>query len=245
MSYRPGLRYNHLSMGRRSLGVVVLAAGRGRRMGTSTPKPYLPLYGRPILVYSLEKFSRSPLVSEIVLVIHPDDRRLLREILAEHPYRGIKVVVGGERRQDSALAGVRAIRSEWVAVHDVVRPLFSLELLGRVFEAACSNRAAIPALPLQETIKAVGPEGYVVGEADRERLYLVQTPQCFERPLLEHSLKSAHKRRRYFTDEAGAVLAMGGVRPKVIPGEVQNIKITTPADLRWAERLLEAGLGED
>jgi len=233
-------------MEHRSLGVVVLAAGRGRRMETSIPKPYLPLRGKPILVYSLEKFSRSPLVSEVVVVIHPDDRKLLQaEILDEYPYSGIKVVIGGERRQDSALAGVRAVRSEWVAVHDGARPLFSLGLFERVFEAASLHRAAIPAIPVQETLKAVGPEGYVLGEADRERLHLVQTPQCFERPLLEHSLKSAHKRRRYFTDEAGAVLAMGGVRPKVVPGEVQNIKITTPADLKWAEALLEAGLIED
>jgi len=212
-------------------------------MGTPVPKPYLLLGGKPILSYSIEKFSQSPLISEIVLVIHPDDRKRLEGLLKGYAAPPeIEVVLGGEHRQESALVGVRAIRSRWVAVHDGARPLFTLGLLERVFEAARRHRAALPALPVQETVKTVDPEGYVLGEVEREPLRLARTPQCFERELLLRSLQEAQKKQRRFTDEAGAVLAMGGVRARVVPGEVQNIKITRPEDLRLAEALLEAGL---
>jgi 2-C-methyl-D-erythritol 4-phosphate cytidylyltransferase len=227
-----------------TLGVVVLAAGRGKRMGKPIPKAYLPLQGKPILYYCLERLCKSSLVSEIVVVVHPDDRSLLQSQITEaFPLRKeLKVALGGEQRQDSSRAGVQATYSRWIAVHDGVRPFFSLQLLEAVFAAARVHRAVIPALPLRETVHSVDPEGFIVSQGSRQMLHLAQTPQCFERELLEHSLNEAHRQRRYFTDEAGAVLAMGGVRAKIVPGEPQNIKITTPWELKMAEALLEKGL---
>ncbi|OGF56853.1 MAG: hypothetical protein A2Z21_08705 [Candidatus Fraserbacteria bacterium RBG_16_55_9] len=178
------------------------------------------------------------------MVIHPEDRSLLQsKILDAFSFdKKIQVALGGKHRQDSARSGVRAIRSKWVAVHDGVRPFFSLKLLTAVFEATRAHRAAIPALPVQETIKSVNEESFAHREVDREAIYLAQTPQCFERELLVHSLEKAHQEQRYFTDEAGAVLAMSGVGAKIVLGEKQNIKITTPWDLKLAEALLEKGL---
>lgn len=210
-------------------------------MGAPLPKPYLNLGGRPIVWYSLEKFSHSALIEEIVVVIHPEDRGLLRsQVLDLYAFeKEIKVVLGGEQRQDSARAGVREISCEWVAVHDAARPLFSLELLERVFEAARVHRAALPAISVRETVKSVDDKGLVISDIDRGTLKLAQTPQCFERALLLQALEDAHRMGRYFTDEAGAVLAMCGVRPFVVEGEEKNIKITTPEDLRLAEALLD------
>lgn len=213
-------------------------------MGASVPKAYLPLCGKPILWYSLDRFSKDSLVSEIVVVINSDDDSLLQaNVLGAYSFeKEIRVVEGGEHRQESSHAGVRAARSKWVAVHDGARPLFSLELLKAVFEVARAYRAAVPALRVHETVKSVDSEGFAVDEVDRETLYLAQTPQCFERDLLVQALDEAHQQGRYFTDEAGAVLAMSGVRSKIVPGEEQNIKITTPWDLRLVEALLEKDL---
>lgn len=213
-------------------------------MGMSIPKAYLPLQGKPILHYSLEKLSKSSLVTEIVIVVHPEDRELLQsQVLDVFPSnKQLQVVFGGERRQDSSRAGVQATLAKWVAVHDGVRPFFSQSLLELVFSAAQVHRGAIPALPIPETVKSVDNEDFVAGEVSREMLHLAQTPQCFERELLQRSLEAAHQQKRYFTDEAGAVLAMSGVRAKIVSGEGQNIKITTPWDLKLAEALLEKGL---
>jgi len=213
-------------------------------MGRPIPKAYLLLRGKPILYYSLEKFSTSSLVSEIVVVIHSEDRPLLQSnVLDAYSFeKELRVVLGGEHRQDSSLAGVQATRSRWVAVHDGARPFVSLQLLEAVFEAARTHRAALPTLPIQETVKSVDSERLIAGEVSREMLSFAQTPQCFERELLQRSLEAAHQQKRYFTDEAGAVLAMSGVRAKIVPGEGQNIKITTPWDLQLAEALLEKGL---
>jgi 2-C-methyl-D-erythritol 4-phosphate cytidylyltransferase len=231
-----------------TLSAVVLAAGRGQRMKQPVSKVYLPLGGRPVLSYSLEKFIRCEHVEEIVLVIRPEDEERLRsDVLDALPFaledvKTVKVVPGGERRQDSAQAGVRAARGEWVAVHDGARPFFSLRLLDSLFEAARAHRAAIPTLPLKDSVHTLNEEGFVVQPLKREGLHIAQTPQCFERLLLERALEEAEERGLAFTDEAAAVLAMEGVRAIAVPGEEQNIKITTPWDLQLAEALLRAGL---
>lgn len=226
------------------VGVVVLAAGRGLRMGSDTPKAYLSLGGKPILQYSLETFDASPRVGEIVLVVHPDDQAILQERVldAYEPAAQLKVVYGGEHRQDSTQAGVRAVRSPWVAVHDAARPFASDALFVRVIETAETYRAALPSVPIAETVKTIDDASFALGDVEREALQLAQTPQCFEQLLLDRSLDDAERDRRYFTDEAGVVLATSGIKSRVVPGEATNIKITTPQDLALAEALLDAGL---
>lgn len=226
------------------VGVVLLAAGRGLRMGADTPKAYLSLGGKPILQYGLETFDASSLVSEIVLVIHPDDqRRLEGELLdAYEPECRLKIVYGGEHRQDSTQAGVRAVRSPWVAVHDAVRPFVSDALFASVAEAAETYRAAVPAMSIPETVKSIDDDSFALGDVDRATLQLAQTPQCFEQLLLDRSLDDAERQGRYFTDEAGVVLATSGIKSRVVPGETTNVKITTPQDLALAEAMLDAGL---
>ncbi len=226
------------------VGAVLLAAGRGLRMGADTPKAYLSLGEKPMLQHSLETFDASSLIGEIVVVIHPDDQALLDgDVLGRHaPESHLKVIYGGAHRQESVQAGVRAVRSPWVAVHDTARPFVSDALLASVIEAAETYRAGLPAVPISDTVKTVDDDGFALGDVDREALHLAQTPQCFEQLLLDRSLDDAERAGRTFTDESGVVLAMSGIKSRIVPGEATNLKVTTPRDLALAEAMLHAGL---
>ncbi len=226
------------------VGAVLLAAGRGRRMGADTPKAYLPLGSKPILQHGLERFDASPLIGELVVVIHPDDQATLDEhVLGRYePETHVKVIYGDAHRQDSVQAGVRAVRTPWVAVHDTARPFVSDALLASVIEAAETYRAALPAVPITDTVKTLDEDAFALGDVDRDTLQLAQTPQCFEQLLLDRSLDDAEREGRTFTDEAGVVLAMSGIKSRVVPGDTTNLKLTTPRDLALAEAMLDAGL---
>lgn len=210
-------------------------------MGQITPKAFLLLEHKPVLLYSIDLLARVEYVDEIIIVVHPEDRQHLEnKVLSSLSVKKrIHVVEGGAQRQDSSLSGVRATTSSWVAVHDAARPLFSSQLLDRVYRAAQEAQAAIPTLPVTESLRLVSKESLITTDVNRENLHLVQTPQCFARELLLRSLEQVCAERRYFTDEAGAVLAISGVRAKAVPGERANLKITLPEDLEWAEALLK------
>jgi len=222
------------------IGAVVLAAGRSERMGRS--KPYLPLNGKPVLLHSLERFDRSPLIDELAIVVRRgEEGRLRGEVLDRYHFqKEIEVVIGGRERQDSALAGVRALSegTELVLIHDGARPFFSNELLTKLVKAASAHGAAVPGLPARETIRGFDEQGFSLEELDRARLFRVQTPQCFSYTILRRSLEEACAQGRYFTDDAGAVAAFSGVKAKLVLGEERNIKITTPLDLKLAAVLV-------
>lgn len=219
------------------IAAVVLAAGKGTRLGSKTPKPYLLINNRPILLYSLGKFDQCPQIDAIVTVVNEDDVGLFKsEILDKHNFKKeLKLVVGGAHRQDSARAGVRALEADLILIHDGVRPFFSLKLINELIEAAKQHGAAVPALKVKDTVRQLDCGGSLESELDRERLVLIQTPQCFSYSLLRYALDEAAKSSAYFTDEAGAVWAIGGVKPVLVEGEEQNIKITTAFDLKLAE----------
>lgn len=219
------------------ISAVLLAAGRGTRLKNSTPKVYLSLCKKPILNYSLECLARCDAIAEIIVVIHPDDIHLFQKA-APQLAKPMKAVYGGAQRQDSALAGVRAATGEHVLVHDAARPLASLELIERVIEAMISHGAAAPVLPSSDSLKRVS-EGFIAAEVNRAEFVQVQTPQGFRRELLLASLDRARRENRYFSDDAGAVLTMSGMRVKTVEGDPLNIKITTTADLKLAELLVQ------
>jgi len=206
-------------------------------MGQS--KPYLLLDGRPILLHSLERFDRSSLVDELVVVVRGGEEGRFNPGYY-HFQKPVKVAIGGRERQDSALAGVRVLSEQLdlVLIHDGARPFFSNNLLERLIEAATEYGAAVPGLPARETIRGFDGEGFSTEELDRSRLFRVQTPQCFSYKILRRSLEEATAQGRYFTDDAGAVAAFSGVRAKLVPGEERNIKIATPLDLELAAALV-------
>lgn len=222
------------------VSAVVLAAGRGARLNNSLPKAYIELNGRALLSYSLEQFARCAQISEIIVVVHSDDKELWHRSV-ELPQKSIRIVYGGTERQDSALAGARAATGEYLLIHDAARPLVSLELIARVIAATKTYGAAVPALPVSDSLKRV-QGNQIIENIDREQFVCVQTPQGVQRDLLLRALKQACAEDRYFTDEAGALLAILGARAKVVAGDERNIKITTQRDLEIASCWLCSGL---
>lgn len=217
---------------------ILVAAGRGARMGAPRPKAFLLLGGRPLLLRAAEAFEALPEVEAIVAVVPAGEQRAARDLLA--PLRKVAAVVaGGETRQDSVRAGMGALPAAFdgiVLVHDAARALVEPSLISAVVRAAAEAGAAIPVLPLVDTIKRVR-DGAVRETLDRSELAAAQTPQGVRRALLEEALARAVRDGVTVTDEALAVERLGG-RVAAVAGSPRNLKITTPHDLRWAEQVL-------
>lgn len=218
------------------VSALVAAAGTGRRFGRA--KQFAVLRGRPVLEWALEAFQTHEEVDEIVLVL-PDEREGGRYRARFAKIAG--VVRGGETRQDSVRQGFRAIdaaKTGLVLVHDGARPLVDPGLIHRVIAAARESGAAVPAVPLEDTIKEVRG-GRVVGTVDRSSLVRAQTPQGFLPALLHQALEAAGRDGFSGTDEA-MLLERLGIPVMRVEGDPRNIKITTPLDLKIAEALLDA-----
>lgn len=216
------------------VAAIIVAAGEGRRFGS--PKQFALLGGRSVLEWSLAAFQDNPRVGEIVLVL-PDEVLGARYAAAFAKVRG--VVRGGARRQDSVLAGLSRLdrsRTDIVLVHDGARPLVPAALIRRIVREAAAHGAAVPALPLEDTVKE-GADGRVVRTVDRSSLYRIQTPQGFAFEILEEAFRRAGEDGFTGTDDASLVERLG--KPVVIvEGDPRNIKITTLLDLKWAEGFL-------
>ena len=221
---------------------VVPAAGAGKRLGGACPKQFLPLAGRPLLTRTLMVLEVTPQVHAVVVVCPPGGEAETRCACVE-PYGLAKVaavVSGGAQRQDSVAAGVAEaakLGAQWLVIHDAARPLARPELFARVLEAAAQTGAAIAAVPAADTVKQAGPDDLAEATLDRSKLWLVQTPQVFERGLLERALAQAAQDGYYATDEAGLVERLGE-KVKLVMGSRDNLKVTTPEDLALAQGLL-------
>ena len=217
---------------------ILVAAGRGERMGAGRPKAFLGLAGQPLLLTAALVFERAPSVGALVAVVPADEIDEARGLLA--PLRKLRAVVaGGRRRQDSVIEGLKQAPDGFdgiVLVHDAARPLVEVSLVEAVVAAAVNSGAALPVLALVDTIKRVR-DGRVVETLDRSELGAAQTPQGFRMALLVEAYEAAFRDRVTLTDEAMAVERIG--RPvTAVPGSARNRKITTPDDLAWAESVL-------
>jgi 2-C-methyl-D-erythritol 4-phosphate cytidylyltransferase len=207
-------------------------------MGAGRPKAFLGLAGEALLRRAARAFAAAPAVEAIVAVVPEAEIGAARELLSgmEKP---VQVVAGGERRQDSVLAGLKQAPDAFdgiVLVHDAARPLVPPDLIEDVARLAAAQGAAIPLVPLLDTIKRV-EDGQVVGTLDRATLGAAQTPQGFRFALLVRAYEEAFRDRVTLTDEAMAVERLGQAIASV-PGSLRNRKLTTPEDLAWAEALL-------
>jgi 2-C-methyl-D-erythritol 4-phosphate cytidylyltransferase len=216
------------------VAAIVVAAGEGRRFGA--PKQFALLGGRSVLEWSLAAFESCARVGEIVLVL-PDEALGPKYAGAFPKVRA--VVRGGARRQDSVLAGLGRLdrhRTDIVLVHDGARPLVSDALIRRVAREAAAHGAAVPALPVEDTVKEAA-DGRIIRTVDRARLFRVQTPQGFVYDVLEEAFLLAGRDGFTGTDDASLVERTG--RPVVLTeGDPRNIKITTLEDMKWAEEFL-------
>jgi 2-C-methyl-D-erythritol 4-phosphate cytidylyltransferase len=217
---------------------ILVAAGRGERMGAKQPKAFLDLGGQPLLLRAALAFDDAPSVQLVVAVVPEDELEAARSFLGKLQ-TSIVVVPGGRRRQDSVLEGLKQVPGGFggvVLVHDAARPLVDVRLIEDVVRAAEDEGAALPVLPVVDTIKRLR-EGRVTETLDREGLGAAQTPQGFRFDLLVSAYEAAFRDQVTVTDEAMAVERLGAP-VRVVRGSPRNRKITTPEDLAWAEALV-------
>ncbi|TMJ02603.1 MAG: bifunctional 2-C-methyl-D-erythritol 4-phosphate cytidylyltransferase/2-C-methyl-D-erythritol 2,4-cyclodiphosphate synthase [Alphaproteobacteria bacterium] len=225
------------------VAAVVVAAGRGTRAGLDYPKQYKVMGGSPMVRESLRVFSTHPEVDLVLPVIHPDDG--VRFAAAAEGLAAAEPVPGAATRQGSVRAGLEALSTKApaiVLVHDAARPFTSAALVSRAIAAAAKSGAAVPGLPVTDTVKLVDGDGGVAATLNRAALRTVQTPQAFAYPaLLDAHRRAAAQGREDFPDDA-ALAEWAGLKVAVFEGEPGNIKMTTPDDFARAERDVHAGL---
>ncbi|MCL1943487.1 MAG: 2-C-methyl-D-erythritol 4-phosphate cytidylyltransferase [Candidatus Azobacteroides sp.] len=217
--------------------VLVMAGGKGLRMGNDVPKQFLPLNGKPVLMHTLEAFYRYDSDIGLILVL-PDEQREYWVSLCE-AYSFVvphSVTGGGETRFHSVKNGLEFVENGGlVAVHDGVRPFVSTEVIAECFRVAENDHAVIPVIDVVETIRKI--EGDSSRTVDRNAYKLVQTPQIFQTDLLKKAYEQPYTEA--FTDDASVVEASGKTI-RLVPGNRENIKITTPFDLLIGEAILKA-----
>ncbi|WP_456619076.1 bifunctional 2-C-methyl-D-erythritol 4-phosphate cytidylyltransferase/2-C-methyl-D-erythritol 2,4-cyclodiphosphate synthase [Bradyrhizobium sp. P5_C12] len=225
--------------------VVLVAAGRGLRAGAGGPKQYRSIGGQPVIYRAMEAFSRHADVSAVQPVVNPDDSAMFTAAVA-----GLKhepPTSGGATRQASVLAGLEALakhKPDIVLIHDAARPFVSEGVISRAIEAASRTGAAIPVVPVTDTIKVTGANGDVEDTPDRSRLRIAQTPQSFRFDvILEAHRRAAKDGRSDFTDDA-AIAEWAGLTVATFEGDVANMKLTTPEDFVREEARLASLLGD-
>jgi 2-C-methyl-D-erythritol 4-phosphate cytidylyltransferase len=227
---------------------IVLAAGRGARLGSDRPKGLVHLRGRTLLARSAEALGRAPSVGVVVPVLPPGESAAFERLARDWsgPARLLPAVEGGETRQASVSRGLRAVEGgapeiEWVLVHDAARCLVRPEDAEQVLACAAETGAAVPAVPASDTLKEVEGDR-VVRTLDRSRIVAVQTPQAFRCSLLREALEKAEREGVVGTDCATLVERLG-TPVRICTGRAENIKVTVATDLELAARLLSTSEG--
>jgi 2-C-methyl-D-erythritol 4-phosphate cytidylyltransferase len=223
---------------------VVVAAGRGSRVGGDLPKQYLPIHGVPMLLRAVRPFASHPDVAQVVVVLAPAEVEHPPEFLSALTGETLTIAAGGRERADSVAEGLRALRPgcETVLIHDGARPFVDRGVLDAVIAYARAGEGAVAAVPVSDTIKeAMGVDPTLIGRTvPRAGLWRAQTPQGFPRRLLEEAYARAGAGASLATDDASLVEAYGGV-VRLVPDSPRNMKITTRDDLAVAEALAVAG----
>ena len=221
---------------------LIPAAGEGNRLKSAVKKPYVALAQKPILTHTIQRFEQNTAVDEIFVLVNEADFEMCRAtVLAPYAFQKVQpLIAGGATRQQSVHNGVRALPADtdFVIVHDGVRPFVTDETIFACLDAAAEWGAAVAAVPVKETIKMANAEDFIVETPPRERLWTVQTPQVFRKSLLEKAHQIAEEKQLTATDDAALVEHLG--HPvKLVNGSYANVKITTPEDLRIANVFLQ------
>ncbi len=221
----------------RDVGVILVAAGRGERLG-GVPKQYRPIAGVPMLLRALRPFVAHPEVLHAVIVLPPDAAARPPAFLADLAGPTLALVAGGAERCDSVAAGLGALPPECavVLVHDAARPFPDADVIGAVIREARAGHGAVAALPVTDTVKEASADEptRVVRTVPRETLWRAQTPQGFPRALLAAAHERARDDGAGATDDAGLVERLGA-EVRLVPDSPRNLKVTTAEDLEWAE----------
>lgn len=214
--------------------IIVVAGGKGLRMGGDIPKQFLPVCGKPVLMRTLEAFYAYDSSIHMILVLPVSQQEYWKELCAKYHFTlSHDIADGGETRFHSVMNGLALVEGDgWVGVHDGVRPFVSQEVIARCYEEASLKKAVIPVIGVVETVRKLTNEGSVT--VPRDQYKLVQTPQVFEVALLRKAYQQAYT--EMFTDDASVVEALGE-KVYLVEGNRENIKLTTPFDLLLAEML--------
>lgn len=224
---------------------VIVAAGEGKRTGKDTPKPFLPLAGRPMILHTLSRFAPCEKVHKVILVTSKNDVFRCRELIrSDNRLCSLQCVVqpGGSRRQDSVWRGLECLDTdcEVVVIHDGARPFVSSRLIDQCVEKAFTEGAVVVGVPVRDTIKMVAAGQRVQETPPRESLWEVQTPQVFRVELIREAYLRAARDGAVATDDAMLVERLGAT-VTVLEGERTNIKITFQEDFLFGEALLSEG----
>jgi 2-C-methyl-D-erythritol 4-phosphate cytidylyltransferase len=222
------------------VSAIIVAAGKGTRMGPSIDKLFLPVADRPLVAHTWRAFDRASCVDEIILVIRDGLQSDFEELGRTHKYfKSFKLVTGGAERQDSVWNGLQALspESEIVLIQDGARPCTRLELIQRTIQAARESGAAVAAQKVTDTIKESGDGTFVRRNVDRSRLWAVQTPQTFRVSVIRAALKSVRDQGLSVTDDTAACELIGQ-QVRLVPSPSPNPKATAPSDIPYIDMLL-------
>ncbi|WP_064091194.1 2-C-methyl-D-erythritol 4-phosphate cytidylyltransferase [Rossellomorea aquimaris] len=219
-------------------GVVIPAAGQGKRMKAGKNKLLLELNGSPVIIHTLRVFEKDSNCKGIYLSIHPGDRQALEKLLRKYDItKVVKLVDGGEERQHSVYNALLEVDHDIVLVHDGARPFIKPSTIQHLVEKTKETGAAIAAVPVKDTIKKV-VDGEVEETIERSSLWMVQTPQAFRVSLLTKAHEAAITDRFLGTDDASLVERLN-IDVSVVESDYDNIKLTTPEDLYFAEAIVK------
>lgn len=222
------------------LEAIVLAAGRGARLKSKIPKPLARIIRKPLIIYSLVTLSKHPLIKGIIMVVNARNIQSIIKEIRKYRIRKIeKIVQGGRRRQDSVFNGIKAAdkSTDLVLIHDAARPFIDKDTLTSVIKTAQNTGAAIVGVPVKATIKRLTGKFVVKATIEREGLWEIQTPQVFKKRLILNAYKKFGNAD--VTDDAMLVEKLGQ-RVSVVLGSYNNIKVTTPEDLKLAKAILKS-----
>ncbi len=226
---------------------IVLAAGKGKRMNSDVPKQYLFLEDKPVLYYSLQVFQDS-FIDEIVLVTSESDVEYCRnEIVEKYGFDKVhSIVAGGKERYHSVFAGIMAAgECDYIFIHDGARPFVTAQILQRAYECVIQHGACVVGMPSKDTVKLANEDGFASLTPDRDLVWMIQTPQVFSFSLIKRAYMSLIEEEEALvsrgikiTDDAMVVETFTDKKVKLVEGRYENIKITTPEDLKIAVTFL-------
>jgi 2-C-methyl-D-erythritol 4-phosphate cytidylyltransferase len=221
---------------------ILVAAGKGTRMGAGVDKLFLEVAGQPVMAHTWRRFDDANCIGEIILVVRKGRQKKFEELAAKYRFqKPFRIVTGGAERQDSVWNGLAALSpaAEVVAIQDAARPCTSGELIAATVEAARKTGAAVAAQPVTDTIKESADGQLIERTLDRSKLWAVQTPQTFRVEVIRRAISAARRKKLIFTDDTAACELIGQ-QVRLVRGAQPNPKVTVPGDLPLIEALLRS-----
>lgn len=222
---------------------IVLAAGKGRRMGTEIPKQFLYIHDKPVLFYSLNVFQQHNDIDEIVLVVSEEYKSYcIKEILEKYSITKVSAIVeGGAERYDSVIAGLSACSDcKYVLIHDGARPCITEEIIDRSLDAVRKYDACVVGMPSKDTVKIADDQGFISVTPPRKNVWNIQTPQVFSYELIYNAYQTMQRKGMAgVTDDAMVIELLDAAKIRLVEGSYENIKVTTPDDIKVLGNLLK------